>query len=121
MEHVQGRIFRHNIITEVSPEERCALNVAVTETLAWLHSLDLNELALPGHDSREGYCKREILAWKELHEESCHMDIPSMNELSSWLLNNLPTTDEEPKLLHGDFRIPNVIFHPTEVGITSSK
>lgn len=119
MEHVQGRIFRHNTISGVSPAELCAFNDAVTETLAWLHSLNLNELDLPGNDSWEGYCKREILAWKELYEESCHVAIPSMNELSEWLLSNLPTTDDEPKLLHGDFRIPNVIFHPTEARVVA--
>ncbi|XP_078520558.1 acyl-CoA dehydrogenase family member 11-like [Lissotriton helveticus] len=117
MEHVQGRIFRYNVITGVSPAERCALNIAVTETLAWLHSLNLDELNLSGHESQKGYCKREILAWKELYEESSHVGIPFLNELSQWLLNNLPTTDDEPKLLHGDFRIPNVIFHPTEARV----
>ncbi|XP_078520555.1 acyl-CoA dehydrogenase family member 11-like isoform X1 [Lissotriton helveticus] len=119
MEHVQGRIFRYNTIAGVSPAEQCALNVAVSETLAWLHSLNLDELNLPGKDSQEGYCKREVLAWKELYEELCHVGIPSMNELSEWLLRNLPITDDEPKLLHGDFRIPNVIFHPTEARVVA--
>ncbi|XP_078520556.1 acyl-CoA dehydrogenase family member 11-like isoform X2 [Lissotriton helveticus] len=115
----QGRIFRYNTIAGVSPAEQCALNVAVSETLAWLHSLNLDELNLPGKDSQEGYCKREVLAWKELYEELCHVGIPSMNELSEWLLRNLPITDDEPKLLHGDFRIPNVIFHPTEARVVA--
>ncbi|XP_078520557.1 acyl-CoA dehydrogenase family member 11-like isoform X3 [Lissotriton helveticus] len=69
MEHVQGRIFRYNTIAGVSPAEQCALNVAVSETLAWLHSLNLDELNLPGKDSQEGYCKREarvvaVLDWE---------------------------------------------------------
>lgn len=38
-----------------------------------------------------------------------------MNELAEWLANNLPASDNEEQLLHGDFRIDNVIFHPKEV------
>lgn len=43
------------------------------------------------------------------------MDIPAMNDLAEWLMNNLPAGDDEEHLIHGDFRIDNIIFHPTEV------
>lgn len=43
------------------------------------------------------------------------MDIPAMNDLAEWLMSNLPAGDDGEHLIHGDFRIDNIIFHPTEV------
>ncbi|MGH0123466.1 UNVERIFIED_CONTAM: hypothetical protein FKN15_011981 [Acipenser sinensis] len=114
MEHVQGRIFRDLRLPGVSPAERSALYVAAVETLAKLHALDLNALGLKNYGKGAGYCKRQVLTWTKQYKAAADTDIPTMNRLSDWLINNLPSNDDEVTLVHGDFRLDNLIFHPTE-------
>uniref|UniRef100_A0A8C9ZTH5 Acyl-CoA dehydrogenase family member 11 n=1 Tax=Sander lucioperca TaxID=283035 RepID=A0A8C9ZTH5_SANLU len=116
MEHVrQGRIFRDIRLPGVSPAERTALYVAAVEALAKVHSLDLASLNLEGYGKGSGYCKRQVSTWTKQYTATAHRDIPAMNKLSDWLMKNLPANDNEVTLVHGDFRLDNLIFHPTEV------
>ncbi|XP_072859600.2 acyl-CoA dehydrogenase family member 11 isoform X2 [Pogona vitticeps] len=117
MQHVQGRIFRNMALPEVSPAERSALYVALIETLARLHSFDVKSMGLQDYGRGPGYCKRQVSAWKRQYQAATHTDIPAMNELAEWLRNNIPADDYEEKLVHGDFRLDNVIFHPREARI----
>lgn len=61
----------------------------------------------------------KVSTWTKQYAAAAHRDIPAMNELSDWLMKNLPANDNEVTLVHGDFRLDNLIFHPTEVGPTS--
>uniref|UniRef100_G1K3K1 Acyl-CoA dehydrogenase family member 11 n=1 Tax=Xenopus tropicalis TaxID=8364 RepID=G1K3K1_XENTR len=117
MEHVQGRIFRDVTLPDVGTAERSALYIALTETLARLHSFDIHTLNLTGYGKGKGYCQRQVNTWKKQYERSAHIDIPAMNNLGNWLSNNLPQNDNEESLIHGDFRIDNVIFHPKEARV----
>uniref|UniRef100_A0A8D2M8V4 Acyl-CoA dehydrogenase family member 11 n=1 Tax=Zonotrichia albicollis TaxID=44394 RepID=A0A8D2M8V4_ZONAL len=117
MQHVQGRIFRDISLPEVGPAERSALYLAMIETLALLHSFDLQSLGLQGYGRGPGYCKRQVSTWKKQYDAAAHTDIPAMNKLAEWLANNLPPDDNEETLIHGDFRIDNIIFHPTEARV----
>ncbi|XP_012306650.1 acyl-CoA dehydrogenase family member 11 isoform X4 [Aotus nancymaae] len=114
MEHVQGRIFRDLTIPEVSPAERSALYVAMVETLARLHSLSVQSLPLKGYGIGAGYCKRQVSTWTKQYQATAHQDIPAMQQLSEWLMKNLPDDDNEESLVHGDFRPDNTVFHPKE-------
>ncbi|XP_040818794.1 acyl-CoA dehydrogenase family member 11 [Ochotona curzoniae] len=114
MKHVQGRIFRDLGIPEVSPVERSALYVAMMETLAQLHSLDVHSLQLEGYGAGPGYCRRQVSVWTKQYEATAHQDVPAMRQLLEWLKRNLPEDDNEQILIHGDFRMDNLIFHPTE-------
>lgn len=62
-----------------------------------------------------GVCIFKVSTWKKQYDAAAHTDIPAMNKLAEWLANNLPPDDNEETLIHGDFRIDNIIFHPTEV------
>uniref|UniRef100_A0A3Q3VSZ5 Acyl-CoA dehydrogenase family member 11 n=1 Tax=Mola mola TaxID=94237 RepID=A0A3Q3VSZ5_MOLML len=118
MEHVkQGRIFRDLRLPGVSAAERTALYVAAVETLAKLHSLDLASLNLEGFGKGSGYCRRQVSTWSKQYSAAAHRDIPAMNELSNWLMKSLPAKDDEVTLVHGDFRLDNLIFHPTETRV----
>uniref|UniRef100_A0A8C5N4D3 Acyl-CoA dehydrogenase family member 11 n=1 Tax=Leptobrachium leishanense TaxID=445787 RepID=A0A8C5N4D3_9ANUR len=117
MQHVQGRIFRDLNLPEVTPAERSALYVALTESLAWLHSFDIRALNLTSYGKGKGYCQRQVVNWRKQYERSKHRDIPEMNQLAQWLMDNIPSSDNEERLIHGDFRIDNVIFHPTEARV----
>ncbi|XP_007935154.2 acyl-CoA dehydrogenase family member 11 [Orycteropus afer afer] len=114
MEHVQGRIFRDFTIPEVSPAERSAIYVAVIETLARLHSLNVQSLQLERYGRGAGYCKRQVSTWTKQYQAAAHQDIPAMNQLSDWLVKNLPDNDNEESLIHGDFKLDNIVFHPKE-------
>lgn len=59
----------------------------------------------------------KVSTWTKQYNASAHKDIPAMTELSDWLTRNLPTSDNEVSLVHGDFRIDNLVFHPTEVNL----
>ncbi|KAF7667350.1 hypothetical protein LDENG_00065220 [Lucifuga dentata] len=117
MEHVKGRIFRDLRLPGVIAAERTALYVAAVEVLARLHSLDLVSLNLQGYGRGLGYCKRQVSTWTKQYTAAAHKDIPAMNELSHWLKDNLPANDNEVTLVHGDFRMDNLIFHPTEARV----
>ncbi|XP_061614947.1 nephrocystin-3 isoform X2 [Phyllopteryx taeniolatus] len=117
MEHVVGRIFRDLRLPGVVPAERAALYVAAVEVLAKLHSLDLTSLRLDGYGKGAGYCRRQVSTWTKQYTASSHRDIPAMNELSAWLMGNLPSDDQEVTLVHGDFRVDNLVFHPTEARV----
>ncbi|XP_075068556.1 acyl-CoA dehydrogenase family member 11 [Mixophyes fleayi] len=117
MAHVQGRIFRDVTLPDVSPAERSALYVALTETLAQLHSFNIHTLNLTGYGRGQGYCQRQVATWKKQYERAAHGDIPAVNQLADWLIGNLPSNDNEDSLIHGDFRIDNIIFHQTEARV----
>uniref|UniRef100_A0A8I5ZR07 Acyl-CoA dehydrogenase family member 11 n=1 Tax=Rattus norvegicus TaxID=10116 RepID=A0A8I5ZR07_RAT len=114
MEHVQGRIFRDFSIPGVSPAERAAIYVSLVETLAWLHSLDIHSLGLDRYGTGVGYCKRQVSTWTKQYQASAHQSIPAMDQLSTWLMRNLPDSDNEECLVHGDFKLDNIVFHPKE-------
>ncbi|NXN92990.1 ACD11 dehydrogenase, partial [Rhinopomastus cyanomelas] len=117
MQHVQGRIFRDLSLPEVGPAERSALYIAMIETLALLHSFDLQSLGLQGYGRGPGYCRRQVSTWKRQYDAAAHMTIPVVDRLAEWLANNLPRDDDEERLIHGDFKIDNIIFHPTEARV----
>ncbi|XP_053344186.1 acyl-CoA dehydrogenase family member 11 [Clarias gariepinus] len=117
MEHVQGRIFRDPRLPGISATERSALYVAAVEVLARLHSVDLTKLDLVGFGKGPGYAKRQVSTWTKQYRASANRSIPAVNELSDWLSNNLPSTDDQVTLVHGDFRIDNLIFHPSEARV----
>lgn len=114
MERVQGRIFRDFSIPGVNPAERAAIYVSMVETLAWLHSLDIHSLGLDRYGTGVGYCKRQVSTWTKQYQASAHQSIPAMDQLSTWLTRNLPDSDNEECLIHGDFKLDNIVFHPKE-------
>uniref|UniRef100_A0A8C6YC31 Acyl-CoA dehydrogenase family member 11 n=1 Tax=Naja naja TaxID=35670 RepID=A0A8C6YC31_NAJNA len=120
MQHVQGRIFRDITLPEVSPAERSALYIAIIETLAKLHSFNVNSLGLQDYGRGTGYCKRQVSTWMRQYQAAAHIQIPVMTELSEWLMSNLPDDDDnEITLIHGDFRIDNIIFDPREARVAA--
>lgn len=57
----------------------------------------------------------QISTWTNQYQAAAHQDIPAMDQLSKWLMNNLPDGDNEESLIHGDFKLDNIVFHPKEV------
>uniref|UniRef100_G3NI38 Acyl-CoA dehydrogenase family member 11 n=1 Tax=Gasterosteus aculeatus aculeatus TaxID=481459 RepID=G3NI38_GASAC len=59
----------------------------------------------------------KVSTWTKQYTAAAHRDIPAMNQLSDWLMKNLPAGDNEVTLVHGDFRLDNLMFHPREARV----
>lgn len=113
MEYVQGRVFWDARFPEQSPEERAALFKAMSQTLAAVHSVDLESAGLSTYGRAGNYFERQISIWTRQYLASETEPIDSIHQLIQWLPKNIPD-DDTTTLVHGDFRLDNMIFHPTE-------
>lgn len=117
MECVKGRIFRDLTLPNLPPSERRALYIAMVTTLAQLHSIDWQAIGLDYRSpvSKGNYCKRQVSVWSNNYLAAAKGKAqPSMQELMDWLPENVPHGKEPTTIVHGDYRIDNIIFHPTE-------
>lgn len=114
MDFVDGRIFWDARLPEVSREDRPSYFQAMTATLAQLHTIDYAAIGLAGYGRAGNYFERQIGRWSQqyLGDNAAGRD-PNMDRLIEWLPANIPPGDET-SIVHGDFRIDNMIFNPTE-------
>ena len=113
MEYVQGRIFWDVQLPELSPEERTAVYEELSRVLAAIHSVDLEATGLSDYGRPNAYVERQVKLWTKQYVASQTADVSAMNTLMDWLASNIPD-DEATSLVHGDYRLDNLIFHPTE-------
>ncbi|XP_020578840.1 probable acyl-CoA dehydrogenase IBR3 [Phalaenopsis equestris] len=126
MEYLEGRIFLDSKLPGVAPETRTAIYKASAKALASLHSVNVDAIGLGRFGRRENYCRRQVERWERQYLSSTGegkpYQNPNMLELASWLKNHVPFEDSfedssrtaATGLVHGDFRIDNLVFHPTE-------
>ena len=114
MEMVEGRIFWDATVPDVSNAERAQLFDAMNATIADLHKIDYAAIGLGDYGRPGNYFARQIGRWTQqyLDDAEAGRD-PNMDRLIAWLPDNIPAADET-SITHGDFRIDNMIFHPTE-------
>ncbi len=113
MSHVAGRIFWNPAIPESNPAERSAIFDAMNATLAQLHSYDPVAIGLGDYGKAEGYVARQIARWSKQYDASRTIDVPDMDRLMQWLPEHAPET-LKPAVVHGDYRLDNMILHPSE-------
>jgi aminoglycoside phosphotransferase (APT) family kinase protein len=113
MEGLEGRVFRDVTLPELSPRERGEIYDAMGKTLAALHMVDFRTVGLEGFGKPTGYVSRQVARWSRQYEATKTHEIPSMDLVMPWLARNVPEEDEAA-VNHGDFRVENMIFHPTE-------
>ena len=111
MEYVDGRIFWGPLLPGVSKEERFAVYDAMNATIAQLHTLDCEKLGLADFGKPGNYIGRQIARWTKQYLASETENIPEMNRLIDWLPKHLPE-EERSTVVHGDFRLDNMILHP---------
>lgn len=115
MEMVEGRIFWDATIPDVSSTERAALFDAMNATIAQLHALDYQALGLGDYGRPGNFFERQIGRWSRQYRDDIDAGRDeTMDRLIAWLEANIPVDDDMTALAHGDFRIDNLIFHPTE-------
>lgn len=114
MEMVEGRIFWDATFPQVSREARPAYFDAMNEALANLHRLDYAAIGLGDFGRPGNYFARQIarLSKQYLEDVDAGRD-PDLDFLIEWLPANIPP-GEETRIVHGDFRCDNMVFHPTE-------
>lgn len=116
MAHVDGRVFRELELPGMAALERAAIYDAMNETLARLHRVDWRAAGLADFGREGGYAQRQVKRWTAQYQASATDDLDAMNRLIDWLPENLPE-HAEATIAHGDFRLENMIFHPTEARV----
>jgi aminoglycoside phosphotransferase (APT) family kinase protein len=112
MEYIEGRILWDPTLPGMTRAERAAHYDELNRIIAALHGVDFNALGL-GDFGRVGhYIERQIARWSKQYQAGAAEPIPAMDRLIEWLPRHLPASDET-SIVHGDFRLDNVIFHPT--------
>ena len=110
MSYVDGRIFWDAALPELNSDERPGIYHAINRTLADLHSVDVTAAGLADYGHPGNYFQRQISTWTRQYGLSQTEDIVAMNRLIEWLPANAPADDGRICLIHGDFRIDNMIF-----------
>lgn len=113
MDMVEGRIFWDATLPEVPRPERAAIYEAMCATMAQLHAVDYKAVGLGDYGRPGNYFERQIGRWSAQYIEDLDAGRDDhMDRVLEWLSANIPESDETT-LAHGDFRIDNMIFHPT--------
>ncbi|MDB5914492.1 MAG: aminoglycoside phosphotransferase [Ramlibacter sp.] len=118
MERVAGRVFNDNSAPGVSPAERREIYFAMADTMATLHAVDWRAAGLEDFGRVGGYFSRQLRRWQQQWDLSRIEPIPAVDELLAWLKEHLPD-DGETTIAHGDFKLNNLLFHPTETRVVA--
>ncbi len=114
MERVDGRVFHDTALPGIRSHERRLLYLAMAETLAKLHAVRPDAIGLSDFGRPGDYFERQLARWTKQWKESPTRNIPDLDHLSDWLARNLPSDDGHVSIAHGDFRLGNLMFHPSE-------
>ena len=113
MEFADGRIFWDLDLPECEPDERAAIYDAANGVIATLHGFDVARLGLADFGKPGNYFARQISRWSKQYRASEAAAIAEMDRLIEWLPENIPE-DDSVAVVHGDYRLDNMVFHPTE-------
>ena len=116
MDFLQGRVFMDPALPDSTPAERGAIYREMGRVIAALHSVDPVAVGLADYGRTGQYVQRQIDRWsRQCRALTVPLD-DDMRKLMDWLPAHVPTGDETT-LVHGDFRIDNLVFHPTEARV----
>ncbi len=113
MEWVAGRIFWDPTLPGMTPAGRGAIYDAMNATLAALHRVDYEAVGLADYGRPGNYFARQIGRWSKQYRASETAPVAAMDKLIAWLPENVPP-GEETAIVHGDYRLDNLIFHESE-------
>lgn len=114
MERVEGRVFSDCALPQLSRWERRPIYMAMADALARLHSVRPYAVGLDGFGRAGNYFERQIVRWTRQWRESPSERILALDLLADWLPGHMPPNDDAAAIAHGDFRLGNMLFHPTE-------
>jgi len=115
MEYMEGRILWDPVLPEAADnEERAGIYDAMNKTMAALHTVDVDAVGLSDYGRPGNYFERQVDRWSKQYRASETRRIEAMEALMPWLVKNMPADDGAVSLVHGDYRLDNMMFHPTE-------
>jgi len=118
MSCVEGRILVDPSMPDQTPAERAAIFDSMNDVLARLHKVDPVKVGLSDYGRTGQYIARQVSRWTRQYAELKTEDIPAMDKLAAFLPANIP--EEDPTtVVHGDYRLGNLIVHPTEPRIVA--
>jgi aminoglycoside phosphotransferase (APT) family kinase protein len=118
MDYVEGRIFWDALLPEVAAQGRRDIYREMVRVLAALHSVDYAAVGLSDYGKPGHYVERQVARWTQQYRASETEKIDAVEHLIEWLPKHIPD-DEQTAIVHGDFRLDNTIFHPTEPRIAA--
>jgi aminoglycoside phosphotransferase (APT) family kinase protein len=118
MERRRGVVVRHEEPPQLSdrPEQRKLVSTAVVDTLADLHLVDIEAHGLSSLGKATGFVERQVQGWTKRWHGSKTSEQVEMNTLSQWLLERLPPDPIRPTLLHGDYKLDNIMLDEHDIG-----
>jgi aminoglycoside phosphotransferase (APT) family kinase protein len=111
MDFVDGRIFWDPCLPDLPREDRAAIFDSMNATIASLHSIDPRAVGLGDFGRPGAFMERQIARWSKQYRASETEPIPAMDRLMEWLPQRVPP-ENETRIVHGDFRLDNLIIHP---------
>jgi aminoglycoside phosphotransferase (APT) family kinase protein len=117
MERRQGLVIRHEEPASVAgrPDVRRAVSRALVDALADLHAIDVVRHGLSGLGKPAGFVERQVRGWTDRWRRSKTSEVPDMEALAEWLLVHLPAQPATPAVVHGDFKLDNVMLDRADV------
>tara|TARA_R110002072_G_scaffold517_9_gene3186 strand:- start:3235 stop:4275 length:1041 start_codon:yes stop_codon:yes gene_type:complete len=113
MECLEGRVFHDNALPGLSPQTRAGCFGAMADTLADLHEVDPAAVGLSDYGKPGSYFSRQIGRWSRQYQENRTRDLPDVELMIDWLPRHEPNEQHESAgLIHGDYRLGNLLFHP---------
>ena len=113
MERLRGRIFWEPTLPGLPKEERAGIYEGMVDALARLHKADWQAIGLESFGRPGNYFERQTARWSKQWEQSKTRDNPCIDRLAEWLPKHMPDS-EETTVVHGDYRLDNMVFHPVE-------
>lgn len=120
MEFMDGRVLWDQALPGMAPAERGAIYDEMNRVIAALHSVDVGAVGLADYGKPGNYFERQIGRWSKQYLASITEPIAEMDRLIEWLPAHIPPgarDDTQVRVVHGDFRLDNLVFHPTELRV----
>ncbi|CAM3612587.1 phosphotransferase [Paracidovorax anthurii] len=117
MDFMQGRVLWDQALPGMEPGERAALYDEMNRVIAALHTVPFAARGLAGYGKPGNYFERQIGRWSKQYVASVTQPIEAMERLMEWLPAHMPASARDEgrtAIVHGDFRLDNLMFHPTE-------
>ena len=117
MEFMQGRVLWDQSLPGMQPAERTAIYNESNRVIAALHTVKFVQQGLASYGKPGNYFERQIGRWSKQYLASITQPIEEMDQLMAWLPANMPASardENHVSIVHGDYRLDNLMFHPTE-------
>ena len=98
------------------PNIRRAVSLALIDALADLHAIDIAAAGLTHLGKPAGFVERQVRGWTDRWNRSKTAEVPDMEALAHWLIESLPPNPAQPTIVHGDFKLDNLMFDPGDPG-----